>query len=103
MFIEDIYERDVTNIGGKTRITVKITDTAGLEKEKAVSESIMRKKCVCFIVFDVTNPESFYVEDSKLEGIEYWYEKISVPNAPAPIIRILVGNKANLKNKRKVT
>ena len=54
-------------------------------------------------MFDVTNAESFIVEGSKSQGIEYWYNEISLPNAPPPVIRILVGNKANLKNQRKVT
>ena len=54
-------------------------------------------------MFDVTNAESFIVEGSKSQGIEYWYNDISLPNAPHEVIRILVGNKANLKNQRKVT
>ena len=67
-----------------------------MEKMKAVSTSIMRKKCVSFLMFDVTNPDSFYVEGSKSEGIEYWYNDISLPNAPLLVTRFLVGNKANL-------
>ena len=54
-------------------------------------------------MFDVTNSESFIVEGSKSQGIEYWYNEISLPNAPPPVVRILVGNKANLTNQRKVT
>ena len=63
---------------------------------KAVSKNIMRKKCVCFLMFDVTNPDSFYVEGSKSDGIEYWYNDISLQNAPLLVTRFLVGNKANL-------
>ena len=53
-------------------------------------------------MFDVTNPQSLYVEGSKSAGIEYWYNKISIENAPVLVTRILVGNKANLNSKRKV-
>ena len=67
-----------------------------------MTTSIMRKKCVCFLMFDVTNPESFIVEGSKSEGIEKWYNDYSTQNAPVLVTRILVGNKANLNSKRKV-
>ena len=76
-------------------VNVNIQDTAGQEKFKAVSESYYRKADCCLLVYDITNRKSFdEVKDYYNENIkEKCKKKIKV---------ILLGNKTDLEDKRKV-
>ena len=76
-------------------VNVNIQDTAGQEKFKAVSESYYRKADCCLLVYDITNRKSFdEVKDYYNENIkEKCKKKIKV---------ILLGNKTDLEDQRKV-
>ncbi len=47
------------------------------------------------LVFDITNEKSF-------KNITYWLEKVN-SNANIEIMKVLVGNKADLQDKRQVS
>ena len=76
-------------------VNVNIQDTAGQEKFKSVSESYYRKADCCLLVYDITNRKSFdEVKDYYNENIkEKCKKKIKV---------ILLGNKTDLEDQRKV-
>ncbi len=92
----------MTNIGGREKVNVVITDTAGKEKMKGFSTTHVRGKCACIILFDLTDPTTFVVEDEKYMGVQYWHEEYSAKGGDQ-MVRILIGNKADLVQKRKVT
>ena len=48
------------------------------------------------IVFDLTNPQS-------LKCVDYWAEEVLNANAADDFIIVLVGNKCDLNNKRKIS
>ncbi len=73
-----------------------------MEKMRSLSNNHARGKCVCFIVFDLTEPNTFVIEGEKLKGVQYWYEQYNI-NVSEHMIRILIGNKADLVDRRKVT
>ena len=76
-------------------VNVNILDTAGQEKFKSVSESYYKRADCCLLVYDITNRKSFdEVKDYYNENIkEKCKKKIKV---------ILLGNKTDLEDKRKV-
>ena len=77
-----------------TSTKTQIWDTAGQERYQAITSSYFRGSDGCFIVYDITNETSF-------NNIEKWYEKIHEENdKDIPII--IVGNKCDLENERKV-
>jgi GTPase SAR1 family protein len=70
----DIQHRNMENSHGKPTILVEITDTAGQEKgNNIVNNSIMRSKALSFLIFDLTDKDTFVVPGSKSKGVEYWY------------------------------
>ena len=73
---------------------IQIWDTAGQERYRAITSSYFKGSNGCFIVYDITNETSF-------DNIEKWYEQIqSETSKEIPIV--LVGNKCDLENERKV-
>ena len=80
----------IKNINAK----IQIWDTAGQERYRAITSSYFKGSNGCFIVYDITNETSF-------DNIEKWYEQIqSETSKEIPIV--LVGNKCDLENERKV-
>ena len=80
----------IKNINSK----IQIWDTAGQERYRAITSSYFKGSNGCFIVYDITNETSF-------DNIEKWYEQIqSETSKEIPIV--LVGNKCDLENERKV-
>lgn len=74
---------------------IQIWDTSGQEKYRTVTKSFYRNIMGAVIVFDLTNRESF-------EHIDIWLDMLR-ENGPEGTIRILVGNKSDLKGKRVVS
>ena len=73
---------------------IQIWDTAGQERYKAITSSYFKGSNGCFIVYDITNEASF-------DNVEKWYEQIqSETSKEIPIV--LVGNKCDLEDERKV-
>ena len=80
----------IKNINAK----IQIWDTAGQERYRAITSSYFKGSNGCFIVYDITNETSF-------DNVEKWYEQIqSETSKEIPIV--LVGNKCDLENERKI-
>ena len=75
---------------------VQIMDTAGQERFKSLNTSYYRKADCCLLVYDITNINSFE------ECTNYFNEKIK-ENCKENIPIILIGNKTDLENERKVS
>jgi len=76
-------------------IKLQIWDTAGQERYRAITSAYYKGSKGCFIVYDITSEISF-------ENVEKWYEEIR-KSAEKEISVILVGNKCDLENERKVS
>ena len=73
---------------------ITLFDTAGQERYRAITSSYFKGSNGCFIVYDITNEASF-------NNIENWYEQIQKETSKdIPIL--LVGNKCDLEDERKV-
>ena len=75
---------------GKT-IKVQIWDTAGQERFKAISQTFYKGAHGIFLVYDVTNSDSFY-------NISKWNEDVE-KYGTEDVKRVIVGNKSDLFNK----
>ena len=78
-----------------TSIKLQIWDTAGEERYRSITSAYYKGSKGCFIVYDITNPQSF-------EDIQKWYEEIKRSGDKGVSI-ILVGNKCDLENERKIS
>ena len=76
-------------------IKLQIWDTAGQERYRSITSAYYKGSKGCFIVYDITSSQTF-------ENIEKWYEEISKTGDKSLSI-ILIGNKCDLENERKVT
>ena len=79
--------------GIKTKI--QIWDTAGQEKFNSLTKNTFTNTDGILIVFDLTNKKSF-------NNIKNWIEDVKYKSDPK-IKKIIVGNKSDLKDKRKVS
>ena len=80
---------------GGVNIKLQIWDTAGQERYRAITSAYYKGSKGCFIVYDITAEQTF-------ENVEKWYEEI-IKSAERGISIILVGNKCDLEDERKVT
>jgi GTPase SAR1 family protein len=97
----DVQHRTMNNSNAQPSIYVEITDTAGQEKgNNIVNNSIMRSKALTFLMFDLTDKDTFVVPDSKSKGVEYWYNDYISMYGDSKHTMVLIGNKADLKEKR---
>ena len=74
---------------------MKIWDTAGQERFKTITFNFYRQAQGVIIAFDVTNEKSY-------QNVQTWIESLDKHAAPG-IAKVLVGNKVDLKEKRKIT
>ena len=77
-----------------TNTKLQIWDTAGQERYRSITSSYYKGSHGCFIVYDITNEQSF-------ENVEKWFEQVQKEGSKDVSI-ILVGNKCDLENERKV-
>ena len=77
------------------KVRLQVWDTAGQERFRNVTKSYFQSSRGLLVVYDITDKESF-------EKINFWIENIK-NNAPENVKLILVGNKCDLANERKVT
>ena len=78
-----------------TKIKLQIWDTAGQERFRTITTSYYKGAHAILIVFDITEKESF-------EHIKNWMQDID-KFAKLGVYRILVGNKCDLENQRRVS
>ena len=81
----------IKGVGAK----LQIWDTAGQERYRSITSSYFKGSHGCFIVYDITNETSF-------EDVNKWYEQAQKESSKEVSI-ILVGNKCDLENERKVS
>ncbi|GLT93238.1 hypothetical protein SLE2022_110390 [Rubroshorea leprosula] len=77
-----------------TTVKFEIWDTAGQERYAALAPLYYRGAGVAVIVYDITSPESF-------TKAQYWVKELQKHGSP-DIVMALVGNKADLHEKREV-
>ena len=77
------------------KVRLQIWDTAGQERFRNVTKSYFQSSQGLLVVYDITDKDSF-------ENINFWMENVK-KNAPENVKLILVGNKCDLANERKVT
>ncbi|CAN0910560.1 Ras-related protein RABF1 [Linum grandiflorum] len=77
-----------------TTVKFEIWDTAGQERYAALAPLYYRGAAVAVIVYDITSPESF-------KKAQYWAKELQKHGSP-DIVLALVGNKADLHEKREV-
>lgn len=91
----DFFMKSI-EIEGKN-VKMQIWDTAGTEKYRSITTSYYRGAHAAFIVFDLTNKESF-------EALPQWIENyFKYSNKDLEKNIILIGNKNDLVDKRIVT
>lgn len=78
-----------------TTVKFEIWDTAGQERYAALAPLYYRGAAVAVVVYDITNPDSF-------NKAQYWVKELQKHGSP-DIIMALVGNKADLSEKREVS
>ena len=72
-------------------VKLQIWDTSGQEKFKSITQNYFRDADALLYVFDVTNKDG-------LKSVENWL-KIPVENNKKNLIKILIGNKTDLKRR----
>ncbi|KAJ6325477.1 hypothetical protein OIU76_012540 [Salix suchowensis] len=77
-----------------TTVKFEIWDTAGQERYAALAPLYYRGAAIAFIVYDITSPETF-------NKAQYWVKELQKHGSP-DIVMALVGNKADLHEKREV-
>ena len=74
---------------------IQIWDTAGQENFRSITRAYYKNSVCAFVVYDITNKNSF-------QNIKSWIEDCK-KQSPKTVLLILVGNKADLEDKRQVT
>ena len=80
----------------KPVLKYKIWDCCGQEVYRSLVTSFYRNAEVCLLVYDVTNEESF-------KNIENWVNDVKAQKTDELIHFILIGNKSDLENERKIS
>jgi small GTP-binding protein len=104
-YIKDVFREDSKStvgveLGNKllkvkgTNTKLQIWDTAGQERYRSITSSYYKGSHGCFIVYDISNEQSF-------ENVEKWFEQVQKEGSKDVSI-ILVGNKCDLENERQV-
>ena len=78
-----------------TGAKLQIWDTAGQERYRSITSSYYKGSHGCFIVYDITSESSF-------ENVDKWFEQAQ-KEASKEVSIILVGNKCDLENERKIS
>ena len=79
----------------KETISLEVWDTAGSERFNSIIPSFFRNANVVAIIYDITDIESF-------NNLNFWI-KFVADNAPQNVPIFIVGNKADLNEKRTVS
>ena len=80
-------------VDGK-RVKLQIWDTAGQERFRTITSAYYRGADGIILTYDITNEESF-------THVQEWLTEVN-KFAPKETVKMMVGNKADLKDKRKV-
>ena len=94
IFIILIQKLKTLEVNGK-KVKLQIWDTAGQERFKNITASYYRGGNGVLVVYDITDRDSF-------ENLNSWLIEIE-KNANKNVYKLLIGNKSDLEEKRKVT
>ena len=86
------YKIKALIINGK-KVNLRIWDTSGQERYRSITQNFYRNANGILFVFDITNKESF-------NNIKIWLTDSE--NCETKVTKILIGNKIDLKDERKV-
>lgn len=81
-----------------TVVTLQIWDTAGQEKFQSLGYAFYRGADCCALVYDITNAKSF-------ENLNKWKDGFiehAAPHDPHTFPFVLIGNKVDRENERRV-
>ena len=73
-----------------TKIKLQIWDTAGQERYKNVNQTYYKGAIGIILAYSITDKNSF-------ENVENWIKQIH-EHASSDVIKVLVGNKSDLRN-----
>ena len=76
-------------------VKVQIWDTAGQERYRSITNAYYKGAKGSLLVYDITNPKSF-------ENLDKWLSDLKT-NGEEKISIILIGNKSDLEEERKIT
>lgn len=79
----------------QSRIKLQIWDTAGQERFRSITSAYYKGSAGIIIMFDISNRTSF-------NNVKRWLDEIN-RNVSENVIKVLVGNKKDLINKRQVS
>eukprot|EP01015_Nassula_variabilis_P036609 TRINITY_DN948_c0_g1_i11.p2 TRINITY_DN948_c0_g1~~TRINITY_DN948_c0_g1_i11.p2 ORF type:complete len:189 (+),score=49.32 TRINITY_DN948_c0_g1_i11:66-632(+) len=102
MCIRDRYQRRVhgefnsklIKIDEDTQVKLQIWDTAGQESYKSIVRSFFRNSAAAFLVYNITQKDSF-------QNVESWLEEAR-EYSNSKLITILVGNQSDREDERQV-
>lgn len=78
-------------------VSLHIWDTAGEDKFKGINQIYFRGSAGCVFVYDITDEKSFL-------ALEHWIELLDEYKEEGKyVVGILIGNKMDLSDDRKVT
>ena len=90
------FKSKIINIDKNTKVKLVLWDTAGQERFRNVATNYYNGTDCALLVFDITKEESFKI-------LDYWVKEIQQKKNRDDICLILVGNKSDLKENRKVS
>ena len=88
------FKLKTLEVNGK-KVKLQIWDTAGQERFKNITSSYYRGGNGVLVVYDITDRESF-------ENLTSWLIEIE-KNANKNVYKLLIGNKVDLEDKRKIS
>lgn len=80
---------------GDKKIKLQIWDTAGQERFRTITTAYYRGAMGILLVYDITNEKSF-------ENIKTWIKNIE-QHASADVEKMILGNKCDMEDKRKIS
>lgn len=81
-------------IDGK-RVKLQIWDTAGQERFRCITQNFYRGAKCAIVVYDVTQEESFL-------NVPQWFESVDKYLEEEDVFKVLIGNKSDLAEQRKI-
>ena len=90
----DFYTID-KNLNG-SNIRINIADTAGQEHYDSLVKLYFKNNAICYIIYDVCNKKSF-------KSVQKWINKFKTHSSNPQAQIVVIANKIDNKNKRKVS
>ena len=91
-----LHGKEESQTQKQLKVRLQLWDTAGQERFRTLTTSYYRGTHCCILVFDITNPDSFYHLYQWIDQYNFYCE-FPVKNI------IIVGNKYDLEEQRKVS